>query len=275
MNLKTKNVHLIVCVMLLSVSLACNGQTRQQKSNAIISKLNLVENQKTIYEYTIASLKDLAIEKDKQPIIELESKVSEEEISKRIQSAINEVLSDKEIDDLYLFIQTSAFEKIFKTEEMYHVIATHFNDIDTEIERISQVFSGNGDESATASETSLNDRVDGFYAVIDNSYSSQGNDIQLEINPSLTTLDIMEVKKEYQKYNNKRPEISIELTKEGAEKFHAFTKSNIGKPIAIVIDHQVVSMPLIQMEITDGKISIMGMYSESEIDRMIEKLNMK
>lgn len=51
MDMKIRCVHLIIGIVLMSVTLACNGQTKQEKTDVIISQLNLVENQKVIYEY--------------------------------------------------------------------------------------------------------------------------------------------------------------------------------------------------------------------------------
>ena len=116
------------------------------------------------------------------------------------------------------------------------------------------------------------ERGDGFYATVDYTYSTEDKDIKLEDNPALSSKDILEIKKVYSKYNDNRPEISIVLTNDGAGKFHLLTKENIGKPIAIVIAKQIVSMPIVNAEIMGGKVSISGDFSEKEIDRMIDVL---
>ncbi|MGV8093197.1 MAG: hypothetical protein AB2L24_15165 [Mangrovibacterium sp.] len=57
------------------------------------------------------------------------------------------------------------------------------------------------------------------------------------------------------------------------EKF--FNLGQIYKPIAIVIDKQIVSLPTVQSEIAGGRVSISGDFSEKEMDNMIEKLKEK
>jgi len=73
-------------------------------------------------------LKYRATGNDSVRIIELENQFTEKEITKRLISAFN-----KEINDLYKFIQTSAFEKFFNSGEIYKIISFRFEDLDKEI----------------------------------------------------------------------------------------------------------------------------------------------
>jgi len=57
--------------------------------------------------------------------------------------------------------------------------------------------------------------------------------------------------------------IRFELTDEGGEIFGDFTGSNIGQPVAIVLDGEVRSAPTIQDRITSGGI-IVGNFTEDE-----------
>ena len=57
--------------------------------------------------------------------------------------------------------------------------------------------------------------------------------------------------------------------------YNLLTKENIGKPVAIVIAKQIVSIPTVNSEIIGGKASISGDFSEKEIDKMIEILREK
>lgn len=115
------------------------------------------------------------------------------------------------------------------------------------------------------------DKEDGFYATIDYEQSKKDKDIKLEDNPSLTSKDIKTIKKIISRYTN-QPEILIQFTKDGTQKFHLLTKENIGKQIAIVIAEQIVSSPTVQSEITGGNVVISGDFSLQEIDEMITKL---
>lgn len=267
MRIKLLSIGLI----LISITLMSCGQSKQEMTEAIINKLNLIENQKTNYKFQLEPLKYQAKGNDSIKIIELEKQLSDDEIVKRISSALNEVFSDNEINDIYDFIQTSAFEKFFNSGETYKIIASKFKDIDKEIEGITNNFSETVEKPTKKFETIPVDRENGFYATVDYINSTADKDVKLENKPSLTSKDILEVKKTFSSYND-RPEISIVFTKDGDRKFYLLTKENIGKPIAIVIDKQIVSMPRVNSEIIGGKASISGDFSEDEIDKMIEIL---
>ncbi|GAA0890333.1 hypothetical protein GCM10009122_00110 [Fulvivirga kasyanovii] len=143
------------------------------------------------------------------------------------------------------------------------------SDIDAEME--DMIIGDFEEKSAMKFEPIPVDKEDGFYATVDYTYSPGNKNIQLEDAPSLSSKDILEIKKVYNEYTNS-PEISIVLTKDGTRKFSLLTKENIGKPIAIVIDHKIVSLPTIQAEISGGQLIISGGFSEKEVDKMIEKL---
>ena len=274
---KMRTRLLTIGLILISIALASCGQSRQEKTIAIINKLNLIENQKQNYEFRLEPMKYQAAGNDSIRIIRLERQLSDDEIIKKISSAFDEVFNDNEINDLYNFVQTSAFDKFFNSGETYKIIASKFKDIDKEIEEITNNFNKSAENKIIELpkkkfEPMPVDKEDGFYATVDYTYSTEDKDIKLDNNPSLTSTDILEIKKVYSKYNDNRSEISIMLTKEGARKFYLLTKENIGKPIAIVIDKKIVSIPKIQTEIMGGKVSISGDFSEKEIDQMIEKL---
>lgn len=262
----------VIGMLLLFISLWSCGQNRQNKTTAIINKLKLVETQKSNFEYQLEPLKYQAIGNDSIRLIEIEEKLTEEEVLKRISEAFDEIFNDTEIDDIYNFIQTSAFEKFFNSGETYKAISDHFTDIDAEIEQITNNFSELIEEPSKIFEPIPIDRENGFYATIDYTPSTEDRDIKLEDKPSLTAKDILEVKKVYSKSNDNRPEISIVLTKEGAQKLFVLTKENIGNPIAIVVANHIVSMPTVLEEIIGGEVSISGNFSEQEIDDMVVKL---
>ncbi|MDV4152226.1 protein translocase subunit SecD [Clostridium sp. AL.422] len=60
------------------------------------------------------------------------------------------------------------------------------------------------------------------------------------------------------------PVVSLELNDEGQEKFAEVTANNIGKTISIYMDDEVVSSPVVQSAITNGKAVINGMSSMDE-----------
>ncbi|MBP8617390.1 protein translocase subunit SecD [Veillonella sp.] len=63
---------------------------------------------------------------------------------------------------------------------------------------------------------------------------------------------------------SKKPEVAITLSDEGAKKFADLTAANIGKQIAITLDGQVLTAPVVQQAITGGQAVITGSNSLEE-----------
>jgi preprotein translocase subunit SecD len=61
-----------------------------------------------------------------------------------------------------------------------------------------------------------------------------------------------------------RPYVSIEFDRKGAALFADITAENVGKRLAIVLDGNVYSAPVIQEKIPDGKARITGQFSMEE-----------
>jgi SecD/SecF fusion protein len=59
-------------------------------------------------------------------------------------------------------------------------------------------------------------------------------------------------------------EVSLSLTRAGAEAFRRVTRDNINNRLAIVLDNEVVSAPTIQSEIPNGQASITGNFTAEE-----------
>lgn len=83
---------------------------------------------------------------------------------------------------------------------------------------------------------------------------------------------IQEAKKMSGKNNGGRPEINITMTPEAAFSWRSMTHDNIGKAIAIVLDDQIVSFPIVQSEIEGGRSTITGNFSEEEADDLVSVL---
>lgn len=257
----------LICITSTCLSI---GQSREEMTATILDKMNLVETHKSSYEFVIESLLYQATGTDSLELVELGRSLSDVEISRRISLAFGALFSDTEITDLYAFVQTSAFEKILGTGDIFEYVDTEFIDIDEKIERITQNSRTRVEQSNKFKPIPV-DRNDGFYATVDYSYSTDDQHINLERSPSLTSVDISEITKGNSLADNS-PEISIVLTNEGARKFRKLTYDNIGKPIAIVIDGKIVSLPIVQAEIFGGKVSLRIDSSEEELDSMIERL---
>lgn len=156
--------------------------------------------------------------------------------------------------------------------ESNKVINSKFKDIDQEIEEMSKEFSEPIEKPTRITKPIPVNKENGFYLTTNYSPSIEDKDIELEENPSVTFKDVLEAKKGFSKYGDKRAEIEITLTKDGARVFYVLTKNNIGKPIVIVVEKQIVAMPVVQSEISGGKVCISGAFSEDEMDQVIQKL---
>ena len=70
-----------------------------------------------------------------------------------------------------------------------------------------------------------------------------------------------------------KPAISLQFTKSGGEKFADITGRNIGKPIPIVLDNDIVSAPVVQEKITGGSAQISGTFTVEEAKQLAIQLN--
>jgi len=74
--------------------------------------------------------------------------------------------------------------------------------------------------------------------------------------------------------NSLSPSISIEFNSEGAKLFGEITKANINRPIAILLDNQIISAPNVREPITDGRAEISGQFSVAEAKELVRNLNL-
>lgn len=68
-------------------------------------------------------------------------------------------------------------------------------------------------------------------------------------------------------------QVSIQFNDEGKELFRKITEKNIGKPIAIYLDGNVISAPTVQQIIPDGRAVISGRFSLLEARTLSQRLN--
>jgi len=273
------NRNRILLVLCLTLFFIQNNyaQDREQKTNVIIDSLRTVESIKSTYiEFGLKPLKFEATKEDSIKLIGLENLLTDKEIRRRLIQGFNNAFTDAEINDLYSFINTSAFFKLLHSSISNKSISTQFKDIRTELDKIT----ANEDDENKINKKPVPkfepipvEREDGFYETVDYVPNSEKKDLQLEKKPAITKDEILEVKKVTNKQGNSHIEIS--LTKNGARIFHMLTKKNIGNPIAIVIDRYIVTLPTVNSTISGGKIEITGNFSNDEIDKMIEKLKGK
>lgn len=268
----------ILLVLFLILCVQNNyGQDRELKTNTIIDSLRIVESMKATYiEFKLKPLKYEATKDDSIKLCEIENYLTDKEIRKRIVKAFDSSYSDNEISDLYNFVRTTAFTKLLHSTTYNRKISEQFKDITTELDKVDKNIKKQNEiieKSRPKFEPISIDREDGFYETIDYDPNKDYKDIELVKTPSISKSEIFKIEKNTNKSGFSY--IDITFSKKGAKQFYLLTKKNIGNPIAIVIDKQIVSIPIVISEITGGKANITGNFTDEEIDIMIEKLKTK
>ena len=69
------------------------------------------------------------------------------------------------------------------------------------------------------------------------------------------------------------PVVSLQFNDEGSLLFEKITKENIGKPVAIFLDGQPISIPTVNDVITGGKAQITGSFTPVEAKTLVGRLN--
>lgn len=73
--------------------------------------------------------------------------------------------------------------------------------------------------------------------------------------------------------NDGTPEVSLEFDGEGADMFAKITERNIGSPVAIFLDGDIISQPTVNEKITGGRAVINGHFSVTEAKTLAQRLN--
>lgn len=69
------------------------------------------------------------------------------------------------------------------------------------------------------------------------------------------------------------PSVGLEFNSEGEKLFAEMTKANVGKTVAIYLDGQPISAPVVREEITSGRAEISGNFSRDEAKVLVGRLN--
>jgi len=69
------------------------------------------------------------------------------------------------------------------------------------------------------------------------------------------------------------PMVNIEFNDEGAKLFETLTSKNIGKPLAIFLDNNLISAPRVSEAIAGGKAQITGINDLKEAQTLVERFN--
>ncbi|MFA6354323.1 MAG: protein translocase subunit SecD [Candidatus Paceibacterota bacterium] len=69
------------------------------------------------------------------------------------------------------------------------------------------------------------------------------------------------------------PQVAISFNSEGAGIFEKMTEANVGKPIAIFLDNQLIEMPTVQQKIAGGQAVITGKFTIDTAKKLVERFN--
>lgn len=70
-----------------------------------------------------------------------------------------------------------------------------------------------------------------------------------------------------------QPQISLQFNGEGAKIFEDLTAKNIGKQIAVFLDDQLVTAPVVQEKITGGRAQISGQFTNDQAKKLVSRFN--
>ncbi|MEK7506258.1 MAG: protein translocase subunit SecD [Patescibacteria group bacterium] len=71
----------------------------------------------------------------------------------------------------------------------------------------------------------------------------------------------------------RQPQVDLTFSSAGAEIFADLTGKNVGKPLAIFLDNQLIEMPTVQQKITGGKAQISGNFTVDTARQLAERFN--
>jgi preprotein translocase subunit SecD len=69
------------------------------------------------------------------------------------------------------------------------------------------------------------------------------------------------------------PEVSITFNTDGAQIFSEMTAADVGKPLAIFLDGQLIEAPVVQQQITGGQAVISGGFTVATAQTLVERFN--
>lgn len=69
------------------------------------------------------------------------------------------------------------------------------------------------------------------------------------------------------------PQVQLEFTPEGAQKFADITRRNVGKPVGIFLDQMLLQAPIVQQPILNGNAVISGNFTVEDAKRQVVAIN--
>lgn len=69
------------------------------------------------------------------------------------------------------------------------------------------------------------------------------------------------------------PQVNVEFNGEGAKIFEQLTAKNVGKPLAIFLDNNLIEMPVVSEKISGGRAQITGKFSLDQAQKLVQRFN--
>ena len=90
---------------------------------------------------------------------------------------------------------------------------------------------------------------------------------------NLTGADLIKATPTFGSGKSSGPEISLQFSQNGAKKFADITRKNIGKPLAIFLDDELLEAPNVSQEIIGGNAVITGKFTLDQVKTIATQLN--
>lgn len=73
--------------------------------------------------------------------------------------------------------------------------------------------------------------------------------------------------------NTSKPAVNLQFDSKGAKLFEEITSRNVGKPVIIFLDNQILTQPVVQQTITGGEAIITGSFTLDEAKKLALSIN--
>lgn len=262
----------ILIIFFFLFSIFSFSQTQEQKIESILTINNMIDSYRSyLYDYKLELLKD----KDSLAVENLKLKYNDEVIKMKILKSFSETYSTEEIDKIYEFYNSSVGKKFVSNYAIFdQKIKDNFKDLDDDIfEILSSIAKKNKEEDFKNGKNIpiFVDKEDGFYEVLEYKDVVDLKTMKLAKNATVKENQIIECSKSFDALG--RIIIDIKLNEEGKENFKKLTENSIGKPIAIVLNKTLISAPIVNEVIPEGRIQITGNFSLEEAEQFIKLKN--
>lgn len=101
----------------------------------------------------------------------------------------------------------------------------------------------------------------------------EGDSAKLNFTPTKLTGRYLQKSQVSTDPNTNQPLILIDFNEEGGKLFEQLTKKNVGKPLAIFLDNELISMPTVQEPISGGNAQITGQFTFQEVRKLVSLFN--